>query len=811
MSTKIGHFEILSELAKSPTGTIYKANDAQGQTVVLKAIELSAFGESAAALEQALLQETEATKALTSSNITIIFGAGEIEGKFCAAMEYVQGNSIATMLARKEGFSIWDLLDIGRQVCAGLDYAHGNQAYHYSLEPAKVMCGWDGTVKILSYGVSSAGKFAHQISGGIPSFLPYLSPEQMRGEEIDARSNLFSLGAMFYEMVTDRKAFDGEDAASVRRSILESTPLPPLHVNPKLHPLLSDLIMKALEKDPAKRYQRGRELLDNLENCKESRPQVSAKPGTAPKGIVVPDQGKAAVQQKFAGAPGPKAVAPQPPVAQARPAQPKAAAPKPPERKIAAPSPEKHVAAAAAGLSGHGGTSTGSQSESPYMSAAPPPEVETFAPDAPKIAVDPMMAEGEPSGGRGSSFSEISELPPLKEVYIAPPPPPPPPVHSTPPPATMFQGKVEEKERPKIQPGEVAQRAIKEIKGVPPRLMLYSIGGAVALILVIVAAMWFRYSTSGDDDGGASRASAPAQESAQPAPSQPAPQNDAAPAPARVAPTPVAEPAQTEEQPEAQPVARANSRGRSSRRIAAPVPVVVPGQLALDSTPQGAQVQIDGKGDASWVTPLAVTNLQPGSHSITVTKPGYSSDTRAVTVASGSKSTLVIHLAQMMATLAVTSDPPGASIYVDGRDMGKTTPARVSLEKGTHVILVRKMGYIDETASAQFALGQTVSMTPTLRPLGNVDSIRTTGKMKKLFGGKGGQPGQGTVSIHTQPKGAQVAVNQRMLDKGSPVEIMLDPGNYVIDLTLSGYAPIHKVVTVDKGGKVVVDENMTPQ
>src|SRR5215469_1089987 len=209
MSTKIGHFEILSELAKSPTGAVYKANDPEGQTFALKAIELSAFGESATALEQALLQEVESSKPLNSSHITPILGAGEMEGKFCATMQYVQGNSIATMLARKEGFSIWDLLDIGRQVCSGLDYAHSSKVYHYSLEPAKIMCGWDGMVKILAYGVSSAGRFAQQISAGVPAFLHYMSPEQIRGEEIDGRANLFSLGAMFYEMVTDRRPFVG--------------------------------------------------------------------------------------------------------------------------------------------------------------------------------------------------------------------------------------------------------------------------------------------------------------------------------------------------------------------------------------------------------------------------------------------------------------------------------------------------------------------------------------------------------------------------------------------------------------------------
>src|ERR1700752_4443167 len=165
MPTKLGHFEILSELAKSSTGAVYKANDPQsGQTVALKAIQLSAFGESAAELEKVLLEEVEHTKILSSSNITPIFGAGEMDGQFCAAMEYVQGNSIATMLSRKEGFSIWDLLDIGRQLTSGLDHANSLKLVHYSLEPSKIMCGWDGTVKILSFGVSCVGNFAQHVT-----------------------------------------------------------------------------------------------------------------------------------------------------------------------------------------------------------------------------------------------------------------------------------------------------------------------------------------------------------------------------------------------------------------------------------------------------------------------------------------------------------------------------------------------------------------------------------------------------------------------------------------------------------------------
>ena len=357
MSTKIGHFEILSELAKSATGAVYKANDPQtSQTVALKAIQLSAFGEHAAELEKSLLEEVETTKLLSHSNLSPVFGAGEIDGQFCAAMEYIQGNSIATMLARKEGFSIWDLLDIGRQVCSGLDHAHSHKVFHYSLEPAKIMCGWDGTVRILSYGVSSVGKFTAQMPG-VPSILQYMSPEQVRGESVDARSNLFTLGAIFYEMVTDRKAFDGEDSASLRQSILDTTPEPPMHVNAKLHPVLSDLIMKALAKDPGERYQSGRELLDDLEKCKESKPQA-AKQAVAPaKSPAIPNAVKAATQAKFVGASAPPAAPKPAPVASRSPEpKPRAAQPvqnQPVEKKLAAPeSAPGKAAAAAAGWAG---------------------------------------------------------------------------------------------------------------------------------------------------------------------------------------------------------------------------------------------------------------------------------------------------------------------------------------------------------------------------------------------------------------------------------------------------------------------------
>ena len=858
MTTKIGHFEILSELAKSATGAVYKANDAPtSQTVALKVIQLPAFGEYAAELEKCLLAEAESTKALSHSNLTPVFGAGEIEGQFCAAMEYIQGNSVATMLARKEGFSIWDLLDIGRQVCSGLDHAHSHKVFHFSLEPAKIMCGWDGTVRILGWGVSGVGKFTLQMPG-VPSILYYMSPEQIRGEfeRVDARSNLFSLGAMFYEMVTDHKAFDCEDSETLRQSIAESIPTPPIHLNPKLHPQLSELIMRALSKDPGERYQTGRELLDDLEKCKESKPQTAKQP--AAPAAVVQASVKPADPAKPAGAAAPTtqpaAVSapsrPAPPKQQATPAvksQPSASQPgappagatqfqvKPPRTAAAAAAGDESAYAAAdmplldssnqfitscvkATIDGanHPAASLSSAvlEEPPVETRQSPkfqtpktqpprtqaPKTQTPKTETPKISVDPMMAEKDPSQAV-TSFSEMTELPPLKEIYIAPPP-----SQSTFEPEAPASPSFapEPPEKPKAQPREVAEKAMKEIKNVPPRLMVYSIAGAAVVILIIAIVLVLHVNTLNSD--GDSRPNVPdsvAQTAANPsvAQSQPA---QPAPAPQAQSPAPVAD---AQPAPVHAPVAAA--RGKNAKKKPAPpvAPLIVPGQMALDSTPQGAQVQIDGKTDPSWITPFTLTGLNAGSHTVTVSKAGYSTDTRNVDVVSGGKSFVVSHLNQLMATLSVASTPAGANVYVDGKDTGKVTPAQVSVDKGQHVVLVRKSGFIDETTNAQFVLGQTFNFSPTLRSLGNVDDIKTVGKMKKLFGGKEAQ-GMGTVTVKTQPKGAQVAVNQHMIEKSSPVEIMLDPGNYIIDVTLSGYAPIHKVITVDKGGKAVIDETM---
>ena len=551
MALMFGRFDIQSELSKSDTALIYKAMDLKAdQTVALKTQSLKPLGDRADAFVDTLIVEGESARHLASQNIVALYGAGEIDGQFCAAMEYIQGNSIGTMLARNEGFSIWDLIDITRQVGAGLEHAASLGATHYSLEPAKIMVQWDGMVKILGYGISNMGLIEAESGNGLGRLMPYCSPELIRGEAIDLRSNLFTLGTILYEMATGRKAFDAADAVALVGQVQNEMPPSPATVSAKIHPGVSALIMKALAKDPAERYQSARELVDDLEKCKENSKKAAppAKKAAPVPDVVVSSAERAAAARKFVGAEKStvKAGPPTPPVSPV--------ATKPVASKTASPAENRAAAAVAGTVAGAGAThesthvsksnpaihfsinspahsainrAAGSNSKSdstsnsdsgarlisdlaarvsesqaargPMLTAATEPGRERYSP---RVAVEPLMSDPlmtDPlmseagAGSSGRSFSELEELPPLQETAFAPSIPEP-----AEPPHPAAQSYPRKEEKPRIQPREVAERAVKEIATVPPRLMLYSILGAVGLILVLAIAI-FSHVRSEDD------------------------------------------------------------------------------------------------------------------------------------------------------------------------------------------------------------------------------------------------------------------------------------------------------------------------
>ncbi|GAC1434895.1 MAG: hypothetical protein NVS1B11_22270 [Terriglobales bacterium] len=752
MSNRIGRFEIQSEISRSPVGTVYKATDTtSNETVALKTIRLESLGQQAAELVKRILQEVEKSKALNSPNAALLNGAGEIDGLFCASTEYVQGNSIATMLARNEGFSIWDLQDIARQACQGLDHAQYHGLGHHSLEPAKIMVQWDGMVKILAFGVSSMGEYAIFVPGPAPELLHYMSPEQLHGDAIDVRSNLFSLGATFYEMLTDKKAFGGETADAVRLAISEAAPTPPHQLNAKIPAALSAVIMKALAKKPEDRYQSGKDLLIDLERSKSAATAPQA-PATMP-GATSNSGGRSTTKAAAAGAGSTNTAR-----TQLTPASnPMGATAKP----NAMPKP---------------------QGQTSSVGAA---EAQT-----PRIAIDPLVDERvQNSRAQSRSFSEIDELPPLQEVRI-PERPTPAALGSSEFRSPSLKRAATPPPKAKVQPGVIAKKAVAEVKKTPPKLFFYSIAGAIVFILLVIGIVTFHFSGgSGEED-------------ARPAQGQATVKSGVTTGTA-VASDPTLGPAS----PVISVKPKENSRRRSRVTANASAPAVAGGQLNVNSTPEGAQFQIDGRQDAKWITP-SVAGLAAGQHTVSVTKSGYRPETRSLDISSGAKSVFVVQLEALFATAVIASEPAGAAVFVDGKDTGRVTPIQVRIDTpGSHTFLLRKQGYLEESATADLQSGQTVRLSPTLKVLGNTDDIRIGGKFKKLFGG-GDTAGMASITVKTQPKGAQVAVNRHVLDKNSPVEFHLEPGNYVIDITLAGYKSVHKVLTLERNGKESIDETL---
>ena len=237
---------------------------------------------------------------------------------------------------------------------------------------------------------------------------------------------------------------------------------------------------------------------------------------------------------------------------------------------------------------------------------------------------------------------------------------------------------------------------------------------------------------------------------------------------------------------------------------------MIPGQLSISSTPKERS---SGRWPSQRDLADAVRSGGPDSGAASGQREqgGYATENRTIEVGSGSKSFLVVELAPLGATALVSSVPSGAEVFMDGRDTGRATPAQEAVYKlFTNNFTDRKEGYLEETTTTTLQAGQSFQYAPVLRALGITEDIKAR-KFKKMFGG-GDTAGMGSVAVKTQPKGAQIAVNRHVLDKGSPADFYLNPGTYIVDITLSGYKNVHKIITVERGSsKSAIDEVLERQ
>ncbi|MGA3316262.1 MAG: protein kinase [Candidatus Korobacteraceae bacterium] len=743
----ISHYRILNKLGSGGMGIVYEAEDTTlGRKVALKFLP-EEMAKDAGMLAR-LQREARAASALNHPNICTIYAIEENRGQFFIAMELLEGKTLDQILAERP-LTNEQIIEEALQICDALEAAHSKGIIHRDIKPANIFVTNRNQVKVLDFGLAKleaskstatsanaplmngdTSDFGLTRAGTTMGTIAYMSPEQARDEPLDARTDIFSFGAVLYQMATRKMPFDGNTSAVVFSKILEHPPISPVHLNPGLPSQLEEIIDKALEKDRDLRYQTATGMAADLRRLKRDTGSrqttaIASKPkkkstrkmwAAIAAGFLIAAVGGSLYWARTKRAPATSATTETLailPLANVGDAQ----------NAYLSDGVTKDIAAKLAQLPNLQIESL-TQAPGAIGSAAPSGNRSVLSGsvvrsgDAVVVNTELVEATTHQSLWSHQYTANTSELQAL-EGQIA----------------------TDIAERTGIKLGWEERKALQTLKTTSPE----------AYLLYLQA----RYNL----DRHTPEATKQARDLLNQALEKDA--NFAAAA-----------------------QALAEVQKQLAQEAALPEKAVEPGTRSAQAAPlpeKSAEKQ---------------AKRPSGKNATLSSAPAPSAPVLAATTA------------PILGTISVQSQPAGASIILDGKDTGQKTPAQVAAARGAHSIVLKQPGYVDSTASANLtAGGATVTVSETLAKLGETKAIKPIGGFKKIFGSE--SENMGRIRIDTKPRGAKVMVGTQVVSKPTPVEFALNPGSYEITLELAGYATLQKMVEINAGKRIQVEETLT--